>query len=112
MFKRRTLQHMLAVAYVATALPLTALAQGMAHADAPPADSSASTESAQAASPAPATGVTTRQWVNAQGQREQASSTRQTLSGPVMRRVHDRYLKSFETEVPTRLRDTEAFGKR
>lgn len=94
-----------------TLLPL-ALAQGMAHADTPPAENSVPPESAQTAPVAPATGVTTRQWVAAQGQREQASATRQTLSGPVMRRVHDRYLKSFETEVPTRLRDTEAFGKR
>jgi len=92
-------------------LPL-AWAQGTAHADTPPADNLVQPESARTAPSAPATGVTTRQWVAAQGQREQASATRQTLSGPVMRRVHERYLKSFETEVPTRLRDSESFGKR
>lgn len=93
-------------------LVLLPLAQGAAHADTLPADSLGQTESAQTTASAPATGVTTRQWVNTQGQREQASATRQTLSGPVMRRVHERYLKSFEAEVPTRLRDSESFGKR
>lgn len=110
--------HRLRTALGVLALLPLAWAQGTAHADTqadtPTADGSAQHGSAQAAPtpPAPATGVITRQWVNAQGQREQASATRQTLSGPVMRRVHDRYLKSFETEVPTRLRDTESFGKR
>jgi len=96
----------------ALALLTLASAQVTAHAELPPADGNAQPETPQAAPAAPATGVTTRQWVHAQGQREQASATRQTLSGPVMRRVHERYLKSFETEVPTRLRDSESFGKR
>lgn len=104
--------HRLRTALGVLALLPLAFAQGIAHADTQTADSAAQPGSAQAVPPAPATGVTTRQWVNAQGQREQASATRQTLSGPVMRRVHDRYLKSFETEVPARLRDTESFGKR
>lgn len=104
--------HRLRAALVWLALLPLAHAQGAAPADTPPADSLAQSESASAAPSAPATGVTTRQWVNAQAQREQASTTRQTLSGPVMRRVHDRYLKSFDNEVPTRLRDGEPFGKR
>ena len=98
-----------------TALALVALLPstiGVAHADSPPADGSQSSEVAHMAASAPAIGVTTRQWVQAQGQREKASATRQTLSGPAMRRVHDRYLKSFETDVATRLRDGESFGKR
>lgn len=88
------------------------LTLGVAHADTLPADGGTAPGTVQQAQPAPETGTMTRQWVQAQGQREQASATRQTLSGPVMRRVHDRYLKSFETDVPTRLRDSEPFGKR
>lgn len=98
-----------------TTLALVALLRltiGIAHADPLPTDGSQPPENAQMAAPAPPIGVTTRQWVQAQGQREQASATRQTLSGPVMRRVHDRYLKSFEADIPTRLRDGESFGKR
>ena len=87
-----------------------------------PAAPSASTAASTAATTAATTEATAqvteassstvRRWVAAQGQREQASATRQTLSGPVMRRVHDRYLKSFEQDIPTRVRDTESFGKR
>jgi hypothetical protein len=57
------------------------------------------------ASSAPESGADTRVWLRAQSQRGQASNTQQTLSGPVMRRVHDRYLKSFEQPVPERLSD-------
>ena len=33
-------------------------------------------------------------WLQAQGNREQASANRPTLSGPALRRTHDRYLRS------------------
>jgi hypothetical protein len=41
----------------------------------------------------------TRAWLGAQASRKQASSTRQTLSGPVMSKVHERYVKSFGQEI-------------
>lgn len=91
---------------------------GMAHAaearEPTPAAPSATTEDTteDTAPVTQASSSTVRRWVAAQGQREQASATRQTLSGPVMRRVHDRYLKSFEQDIPTRVRDAESFGKR
>ncbi len=44
-------------------------------------------------------GDATRSWLSAQGSRKQASRTRQTLSGPVMSTVHERYVKSFSQEV-------------
>lgn len=50
-------------------------------------------------------GVESRRWLQAQGSREQASATQPTLSGPVMRRVHERYLKSFEQPIPEKLAD-------
>jgi hypothetical protein len=34
-----------------------------------------------------------------------ASTVRQTLSGPVMAKVHDRYVDSFNRAVPDHLRD-------
>jgi hypothetical protein len=50
-------------------------------------------------------GDATRGWLNAQASRRQASSTRQTLSGPVMSTVHDRYVQSFaHPVVPTSIR--------
>lgn len=56
--------------------------------------------------PTPETGNATRGWLQAQSSREQASTHRPTLSGPAMRRVHDRYLKSFEVEIPQQLRES------
>jgi Protein of unknown function (DUF3613) len=56
--------------------------------------------------PAPETGRATRGWLQAQGNREQASAQRPTLSGPALRRTHDRYLKSFETDIPQQLRES------
>ncbi len=50
-------------------------------------------------------GAVSRSWLQAQGSREQASATPPTLSGPVMRRVHERYVKSFEQPIPERLAD-------
>ncbi|MBH1986562.1 MAG: DUF3613 domain-containing protein, partial [Burkholderiales bacterium] len=50
-------------------------------------------------------GTASRRWLQAQGAREQASAKQPTLSGPVMRRVHERYVKSFEQPVPEQLTD-------
>jgi hypothetical protein len=50
-------------------------------------------------------GTTSRRWLQAQGQHEQASLVQPTLSGPVMHRVHERYLKSFERPIPDKLGD-------
>lgn len=50
-------------------------------------------------------GAVSRNWLQAQGSREQASATPPTLSGPVMRRVHERYVKSFEQPIPEKLAD-------
>jgi hypothetical protein len=44
-------------------------------------------------------GDATRAWLGAQASRKQASGTRQTLSGPVMSKVHERYAKSFAIEI-------------
>ncbi len=55
---------------------------------------------------APETGRATRGWLQAQGSREQASTNRPTLSGPALRRTHDRYLKSFEADIPQQLRES------
>jgi Protein of unknown function (DUF3613) len=57
-----------------------------------------------------ANGRSTQAWLNAQAHRQGASRTRQTMSGPVMGKVHERYLKSFEASVPSRLRDETSFG--
>lgn len=54
----------------------------------------------------PETGRSTRGWLQAQGNREQASASRPTLSGPVLRRVHERYLRTFEVEIPQQLRES------
>jgi Protein of unknown function (DUF3613) len=44
-------------------------------------------------------GEATRAWLGAQASRKQASQTRQSLSGPVMSTVHERYVKSFSQPV-------------
>jgi hypothetical protein len=50
-------------------------------------------------------GDATRAWLGAQASRKQASATRQTLSGPVLSAVHERYVKSFAQPVePTPIR--------
>lgn len=54
----------------------------------------------------PETGKATRQWLQGQSSREQASATRPTLSGPALRRVHDRYLRTFEVDIPQQLRES------
>lgn len=50
------------------------------------------------ASPRIADGSATRAWLKAQDSGAMASKHRQTLSGPAMSRVHERYLNSFPTE--------------
>ncbi len=57
-----------------------------------------------------ANGQATQAWLGAQASRKQASRTRQTQSGTVMSKVHERYVKSFERPIPDRLRDDTGFG--
>lgn len=47
-----------------------------------------------------ATGEASKAWLGGQARRQQASKTRQTLSGPVMQAVHERYVKSFTVDIP------------
>ncbi len=47
------------------------------------------------AASSPVSGAATQTWLGAQARREQASKQRQALSGPVMSRVHKRYVDSF-----------------
>lgn len=61
--------------------------------------------------PSAPVGTQTRQWLQAQGQREQASSQRPTLSGPALSRTHARYLRSFENEIPQQLRESVPSNK-
>lgn len=55
-------------------------------------------------------GQDTHRWLDSQASRKQASTTRQTLSGPVMEKVHERYVNSFTNPVPQRLRDNTGAG--
>ncbi len=50
-----------------------------------------------------ASGKATQSWMDAQASQTQASKHQQTLSGPVMSRVYQRYLDSFkeQQEAPT-----------
>lgn len=53
-------------------------------------------------------GQQSRQWLRAQAERELASPNRQTLTGPAMRAVHDRYVSSFATpREPTSFRNRD-----
>jgi hypothetical protein len=71
-------------------------AQAAAPAVAPADD----TDEAQATpEPRVAKGDATRSWLGAQASRKQASSTRQTLSGPVMSTIHGRYVRSFGLDI-------------
>lgn len=54
----------------------------------------------------PETGKATRQWLQGQSGREQASANRPSLSGPALRRVHERYLRTFEVDIPQQLRES------
>lgn len=85
----------------------TAPAQAPAATPVPAAPDAAAEEQDPPEAPEPPKGFHTRAWIKAQGEREQASRRAQPMSGPVMQRVHERYLKSFEVPVPTRIRDGE-----
>ena len=63
-----------------------------------PSDHATADGSAPAAAP---NGTATRAWLGKQAQRQDASKTRQTQSGPVMTAVHDRYVKSFTNDIPS-----------
>lgn len=74
----------------------------------PLAAPSVPTASAPPDSPPEAVGTQSRQWLNSQAQRQQASATRQTLSGPAMKAVHERYVRSFTTPIePTSLHNRD-----
>lgn len=45
-------------------------------------------------------GQTTQAWLALQASGAQASRQRQTLSGPAMKRIHERYLEVFARPVP------------
>jgi hypothetical protein len=67
------------------------------------ASSPASTEPERAAETDIASGERTKGWLGSQASGAQASRHKQTLSGPVMSKVHERYVKSFTTAVPEHL---------
>lgn len=60
-------------------------------------------ESTQETAPAPANiqaQPTTKAWLELQSSGEAASKQPQTLSGPAMERIHERYLKNFTHPIP------------
>lgn len=77
-----------------------------------PARPAATSASASASAPIIASGRQSRAWLDQQAGRQQASRTRQTLSGPVMSKVHERYVNSFEQPIVGSIRDTSAIGNR
>lgn len=54
-------------------------------------------------------GDATRQWLDRQRQGSQAAAKPQTLPGPVMEQVYERYRKSFAHPVPERF-ESERLG--
>lgn len=54
----------------------------------------------QPAARQPAAGEATRLWLDRQSQGSQASDKAQTLPGPAMERVYERYLKSYTHPIP------------
>lgn len=103
-----TRARLFSLALIASLHALPASAQ-----DAPATASAAAPTQPSEAAPPPVApvhsgaevGTASRRWLQAQGAREQASAKQPTLSGPVMRRVHERYVKSFEQAVPEQLTD-------
>lgn len=78
--------------------PSASHAQSTATSGATP--TAAEANAAQVGAPtAEAPGGQSRQWLRSQSQREQASPQRQTLTGPAMKAVHDRYVRSFTTPI-------------
>lgn len=94
--------HPLTVAALAALLaligPSASHAQSTATSDATPTAAQASAPQVSTP-PAEAVGGQSRQWLRHQAQREQASPQRQTLTGPAMKAVHDRYVRSFTTPI-------------
>lgn len=87
---------------------LLALATASAYAQAetgatgsPPAETASVNKASTQQRPI-ADGHATQTWLAAQASGEQASKRRQTLSGPVMKRIHERYLQSFTQQIPER----------
>lgn len=48
----------------------------------------------------PAAGEATRLWLDRQSQGSQASAKAQTLPGPAMEKIYERYLKSYTHPIP------------
>lgn len=66
---------------------------------------------AQTEAPVVKPGEGTRNWLGAQSQKQQASRTRPTLSGPVLTRVHKQYQDSFAlTREPTPFHDSRSLS--
>ena len=57
--------------------------------------------------PAYEPGSQTRQWLSMQREGTQASQQAQTLPGPVMDQVYQRYIKSFGHPIPERYEERE-----
>ncbi len=45
-------------------------------------------------------GAGTRQWLEMQRSGQSASPNKQTLSGPAMKKIHDKYIDGFSQPVP------------
>lgn len=98
----------LAVSLCTTAA-LSVHAQDPSDAPQPPLGVGATASPEAASAPS---GLETRKWLESQVSRKQASSIRQTLSGPVMEKVHERYVKSFAVAIPERLRENMSTGSK
>ncbi|MGC4059832.1 MAG: DUF3613 domain-containing protein [Aquabacterium sp.] len=86
------------------ALVLGGASHAMA-ADAPSDESKTPPSSQSESQPAP---TVTGKWLNAQASGKQASSSRPSLSGPILDKVHQRYVNSFGYPIPERLTDAKA----
>lgn len=51
----------------------------------------------------------TKAWLDAQRGGQLASAQRQPLSGPVMEKIYERYVKSFGQAIPAQYQHTEGF---
>jgi hypothetical protein len=58
--------------------------------------------------PRPAFGSDTRAWLDLQSSNAQASVTSQTLPGPVMQKVYQRYVDSFARPIPDKFEQFSA----
>lgn len=76
-----------------------------ASAASPPADTPSATLASRQSVDAdnkPGSGRASRAWLAAQASGQQASAQPPTLSGPVLRKVHERYVNSFGQAIPDR----------